>query len=228
VEKIAAIYNEAGCVRAVSVLTNEADFGMNIDALTQVKSIVHQPILRKEFIVDEHQVYEARVFGADAILLMASVLTKSELRLLSDLAHSLGLEVLFEAHTKEEIDEFPETAHICGINSRAFSGRAGSFGMSRILTALGWRATDLSTSATTFELSKYLPKGCIRVAESGIKPGAVAAVRDKFDAILVGTSILMADDVKEALSEFEAAIQEATAGETEARMPVSPGAPLLS
>jgi indole-3-glycerol phosphate synthase len=86
----------------------------------------------------------------------------------------------------------------------------------------------LSTSATTFELSKYLPEGCIRVAESGIKPGGVAAVRDKFDAILVGTSILMADDVREALAEFEAAIQEATAGEREARMPVSPGARLLS
>jgi indole-3-glycerol phosphate synthase len=136
--------------------------------------------------------------------------------------------VLFEAHTKEEIDEFPETARLCGINSRAFSGRAGSFGISRMLTALGWRTTDLSTSATTFELSKYLPKNCIRVAESGIRPGGVKEVRRKFDAILVGTSILMANDVKEALSEFEAAIQEAATAETEARMPLSPGAPLLS
>jgi indole-3-glycerol phosphate synthase len=228
IAQIAAIYNEANCVRAVSVLTNEADFGMNVDALTQVKSIVHQPILRKDFIVDEHQVYEARVSGADAILLMASILEKSELRLLADLAHSIGLEVLFEAHTREEIDEFPDTARICGINSRAFSGRAGSFGMSRMLTAIGWRTTDLSTSATTFDLSKYLPKGCIRVAESGIKPGAVKEVRHKFDAILVGTSILMANDVKQALSEFETAIQESAAAETEARMPLSPGAPLLS
>ena len=134
------------------------------------------------------------------------------------------MEVLFEAHTKEEIDEFPETARLCGVNSRAFSGRAGSFGISRILTALGWLTTDLSTNTTTFDLSQYLPKNCVRVAESGIKPSAVKAVRDKFDAILVGTSILMAKDLKEALSEFEAAIQEATAAETEARIPLSPSA----
>ena len=138
------------------------------------------------------------------------------------------MEALFEAHTREEIDEFPENARLCGINSRAFSGRAGSFGISRFLTAIGLRRTDLSTSATTFDLSKYLPKGCIRVAESGIKPGAVKEVGQKFDAILVGTSILMANNVKEALSEFEAAIQAATAAETGGQMPLSTGDSLLS
>jgi len=229
IKEIASIYSQARCVRAVSVLTNMADFGMDLGALTQVKEIVHQPILRKDFIIDPHQVYEARAFGADAILLMASILTKSGLRVLSNLAHDLGLEVLFEAHTKAEIDKFPKTAHICGINSRAFVAKAYSYQASRFISRLGWRTRDLSTDLRKFHLSEYFRKRCIRVAESGISPCSVSTVRDryKFDAILVGTSILMARDLREALQEFEDAIEKPIWA-NQPQMCLGPSFPILS
>jgi indole-3-glycerol phosphate synthase len=213
VRRIASIYNNSKFVRAVSVLTNKADFGMSVEALMQVKSIVHQPILRKDFIIDPHQVYEARAFGADAILLMASILTKDGLRILSNFAEDVGLEVLYEAHTRAEIAKFPKGAQICGINSRAFVGRLGSFKTSRLLSSFGkrfgLRTKDLSTDLHKFHLAEYFRKKCVRVAESGISPKSIKMVREDFgyDAVLVGTSILMAPDITGALREFEEAIE---------------------
>jgi indole-3-glycerol phosphate synthase len=92
-------YEKSSLVRAVSVLTNKVHFGMSIDRLQDARNRFSKPILRKDFIVDEYQIYEARAYGADAILLMGNVLDSGKLFNFWQTAKGLGLEVLFEAHT---------------------------------------------------------------------------------------------------------------------------------
>jgi indole-3-glycerol phosphate synthase len=101
-EEIARIYQEAG-VQAVSVLTEEDFFGGNPAYLSQVKNIVNAPILRKDFILDSYQVYESRYYGADAILLIADLLTKDKLVEFMQIADSLGLDYLVEVHDEKEL-----------------------------------------------------------------------------------------------------------------------------
>jgi indole-3-glycerol phosphate synthase len=91
-------------VRAVSILTNRTHFGMGIEDLAQIRTQVSQPVLRKDFFIDEYQILEARAHGADAILLMANVLDSAQLRDFHSLALALGMEALFEIHTREEIE----------------------------------------------------------------------------------------------------------------------------
>src|SRR5205807_6358031 len=95
--------------------------------ISKIKAQVPKPILRKDFIFEEYQVYEARAFGADALLLMANVLDRDAMRRLFDLSRELGMDVLFEAHTKEEIESIPEGARLYGINSRKFVASAERF-----------------------------------------------------------------------------------------------------
>ena len=111
-------YEKSEIVRAVSVLTNETYFGQSIMQLGELRSIISKPILRKDFIIDEYQIFEARAYGADAILLMTTILNAEELQRLGDCAQSLGLDVLYEAHDEQEISMLPTGARICGINSR--------------------------------------------------------------------------------------------------------------
>lgn len=213
VDQIARIYAGSHAVKAVSVLTNFADFGMTVEHLGRVKTIVHQPILRKDFIFDPYQVWQARAYGADAILLMANVVTKGGLAELFELAESLGLGVLFESHEAAEIRKIPTEAKVYGINSRRFmAGRGkstrGAYIGSRLLRVFGIRR-DLSIDHRHFELAHKLPKQAIKVAESGINPAMVPTLRDElhFDSLLVGTSLLMAEKgVAPALAEFESRI----------------------
>src|SRR6266478_3009121 len=97
-EQAPVAYARSPIVRAVSVLTNATHFGMAVQDLLRKKAVVKQPILRKEFLIEDYQVYEARAFGADAVLLMASVLDDEKLRRLFELSRELDLDVLFEAH----------------------------------------------------------------------------------------------------------------------------------
>jgi indole-3-glycerol phosphate synthase len=205
----ARLYDESPAVSAVSVLTNESDFGMKIGALSEVRLATGKPLLRKDFIFDEYQVFQARAHGADAILLMANLLTREGMHALSSLAMGLGMDVLFEAHDPEEVRKFPPEAKICGINSRKFvTGAFATALPSPGETPSAARRSDFSTNAGQFELIECLPVKCVKVAESGLNPDGVAQVRRLgFDSILVGTTLLMAPEgVAATLRGFEEAI----------------------
>jgi len=203
----AAAYEQSPAVRAISVLTNRADFGMDIGQLEAVGARTAKPLLRKDFIFDPYQVWQARAHGADAILLMANILTSEGLRELSRLAHSLGLGVLFELHTHDEIAKLPANPRICGINSRVFKSQGGAarYLGSRLLRLLGMKR-DLSIKYDQFALASQLPAGALKIAESGVSPTMVPHLRDElgFHCLLVGTSLLMsADGVRGELARFE-------------------------
>jgi indole-3-glycerol phosphate synthase len=216
VDAAAAAYERCPLVHAISVLTNQSHFGMSIDRLRQVKVAGTKPVLRKDFIFDKYQVYEARAFGADAILLMANLLEPGEMAGLYDLAKELQMEALFECHTREQIEQVPSSAIVYGINSRTFDARKNSFGVGRyalssLLGRLG-SDKDLTIDETRFELGQFLPACAIKVAESGVHPNTVAALRDRagYHSALVGTSLLTAKDgITAELARFEAALRGA-------------------
>jgi indole-3-glycerol phosphate synthase len=206
-------YEDSQLVRAISVLTNASHFGMSMERLFHVKCSTSKPVLRKDFIFDDYQVYEARAFGADAILLMANLLDPDEMQHLFDLARELGLDVLFECHTREQIEQVPAEAVIYGINSRTFDTRKNTLGFGRY--ALSWllgrlgSSKDLTINKRRFELSRHLPAHALKVAESGVHPETVAALRDQlgYHAALVGTSLLTASHgIVRELAQFERAL----------------------
>jgi indole-3-glycerol phosphate synthase len=139
--------------------------------------VVDGPILRKDFIIDRYQLYEAVAYGADAVLLIASVLNKEELHAFANEARALGLECLIEIHSLDEIGMLDfETMTIIGINNRDL----------KTLT------TDLWTS---IRLRKHIPSGVLCVSESGIQSpeDLRLLLRNGFNAFLIGESLLRAD-----------------------------------
>ncbi len=194
-------YEESSIVRALSILTNVHHFGMGVEHLSEIRTRVTKPVLRKDFMIDEYQVREARAFGADAILLMANVLDAARLAGFHDLARELGMEVLFEVHTEEEIALLPGDARIVGVNSRKFKSTSGFVG------ATGSSKSDFSLSFEAFDLAPKLPADALHVAESGISPDNLALARGRFDAVLVGTSLLRDEaGIRACLMEFENAL----------------------
>ena len=199
-------YEESSAVRAISVLTNERHFSGSMEHLKEIRSMVSKPVLRKDFILEEYQVREARAFGADAILLMASVLDAARLKGFHELALELGMESLFEVHDEEEVAALPSQARIVGINSRRFKAPEDSAGFAAVGGA-GSSEKDFSIRLDTFDLVDRLPAGTIRVAESGLDAGNVASVAKKFHAALVGTSLLRdPDGIRAGLAAFEEAL----------------------
>ncbi|MEY4941701.1 MAG: Indole-3-glycerol phosphate synthase, partial [Verrucomicrobiota bacterium] len=196
-------YHTHPVVAAISVLTQSSHFGGSTDDLEKVRQLTQRrpkPILRKDFIRTDYEVYYSRWIGADAILLMANVVTdKDEFRRLHDLALSIGLDVLCEIHDASEVDLLPASAKVCGINSRRFKGVTQAKPLSlRIreklspfIGAIG-PSRDMQTDLATFALFERLPPGSIRVAESGISSDNIADVLEKypFNAALIGTSLL--------------------------------------
>ncbi len=194
-------YEESPVVKALSILTNERHFGGSPEYLRTVRNHVSKPVLRKDFIISEYQIREARAFGADAILLMASVLDASRLKGYHELVLELGMEALFEVHDEIEIAALPATARIVGINSRKFKARDGFVG------ATGSSEKDFSINLEAFDLVSRLPEGAIRIAESGLSSGNISVVRDRFHAALVGTSLLRdPKGIRYGLAAFEEAI----------------------
>lgn len=196
-------YLDCSLVKAVSVLTNATHFGMDIFRMTQIRDKSPKPVLRKDFILDEYQIREARAFGADAILLMANVLDAARLAGFYDLAHELEMEALFEVHELHEIALLPAGAKLVGINSRKFKAEGGFVGKS------GASEKDFSLDFGAFELASRLPADSIKIAESGLSPSNIREVRKSFHAALVGTSLLR--DPRgpvECLREFEEAVRE--------------------
>lgn len=184
VAEAAEAYETSSAVRALSVLTNRSHFGMDVEDLRRIAAASGKPVLRKDFILDPYQVYAARAAGADAVLLMANVLSAEQMAGLHGLVLELGMESLFEVHEEKEIDALPATARIVGINSRKFKSREG-------FVAAGESAgEDFTLDFSAFELAESLPAGCVRVAESGVTPQSIAPLARHFDAALVGTSLL--------------------------------------
>ncbi len=207
-KKAHLIYESHPVVAAISVLTQFNDFGGKPEDLILIHKEVTKPVIRKDFILDEYEVYYSRSIGADAMLLMASVITdEAQFKYLHDLAQSLGLDVLCEVHSVEEIKRLPDTVTLCGINSRNFKSDAG-FEASKIGRLVG---KDLTTDLTTFDLFEHLPKNAVKVAESGLNAKNVEGVLKHygFNAALVGTSLLRggAAHTKQELDLFERAIQ---------------------
>lgn len=194
-------YEESPSVRALSVLTNSRHFGGSMERLREIRGRVSKPVLRKDFIIGEYQIREARAFGADAILLMASVLDAARLKGFHELALELGMEALFEVHDEAEVAALPESARIVGINSRRFKAPVESSGF---VGASGSSEKDFSIRLDTFELVDRLPEGTIRVAESGLDAGNIVSVKERFHAALVGTSLLRdPDGIRAGLAAFE-------------------------
>lgn len=200
IEAAPAAYQESSLVRAVSILTNQTHFGMGIDRLAGLRESFTKPILRKDFFIDPYQIPEARAAGADAILLMANVLSPEELSRFHNLALELGMEALFEVHTADEIDALPASARIVGINSRKFRSFTG------FVQEGASSDRDFSLDFSAFDLADRLPPHAIKVAESGLTPANLPQMANRFSAALVGTSLLR--DVRgptACLADFEAA-----------------------
>ncbi len=184
---IARNYEAAGA-DAVSVLTDEPFFQGHLDHLRAVRAAVDLPILRKDFILDDVQIFEASAAGADAILLIVAALEQDELVRLHDVATACQLDVLVEVHTLEELDRALETdAQIIGINNRNL-------------------ATFKVDLAVTETLSEQVPPGIVLVSESGIRTaGDSRRLRAcGADAILVGEALMRSDDVARQAGRVEA------------------------
>jgi indole-3-glycerol phosphate synthase len=176
---------------ALSILTDEEFFQGSLANLRQASAACTIPCLRKDFILDEFQILEARAHGADAILLIVAALDQSDLRSLAQTARDHGLDVLCEAHDELELERALDAGcDLIGINSRN----------------LRTFEVDL---ATPFHLAEKMPAGCLRVAESGIRSGAdIANLRAAgYDAFLVGESLMKAQHPGEALTKL---LEEAT------------------
>jgi indole-3-glycerol phosphate synthase len=211
-----AAYQQSGLVRALSVLTNHSHFGMSMERLRHIRSATTKPVLRKDFIFDDYQVYEARAYGADAILLMANLLEADEMRRLFALARELKLESLFECHTVEQIRNVPPDACLYGINSRSFATDTDAYAAARQHRQSGGRQ-DLTTDLSRFNLVQCLPAQAVRVAESGVSPATVTKLRDElgYDAVLVGTSLLLGSEgIQHELENFERALAMAPLAST--------------
>ncbi len=205
-------YEESPVVRALSILTNAHHFGMDVTRLAAIRARVSKPVLRKDFFIDEYQVREARAFGADAILLMANVLDAPRLAGFHDLARELGMAALFEVHAEEEIALLPANARVVGINSRKFKSTAGFVG------AAGRSSTDFSLAFDAFDLAEKLPADALHVAESGLGPENLPLARDRFDAVLVGTSLLRDEaGVEACLARFQGALAEQSPAQARSR-----------
>ncbi|MEX1117178.1 MAG: indole-3-glycerol phosphate synthase TrpC [Terrimicrobiaceae bacterium] len=195
------VYLEQPLVRAISVLTNETHFGMSIQRLASARMRATKPLLRKDFLIDEYQIREARAFGADAVLLMANVLDPARLAGFFELTQELGMEALFEVHVLEEIDQLPPGTKIVGINSRKFKTDTGFVGTA------GHSEQDFSLDYSAFDLASHLPVHCLKIAESGLSPSNIQCVSQTFDAALVGTSLLRDPrGLAASLLEFEQAL----------------------
>jgi indole-3-glycerol phosphate synthase len=171
---------------ALSVLTDEQFFQGSLEYLRQASSSTSLPCLRKDFIVDEFQIVEARANRADAILLIVAALDQKELVSLAGIARAQGLDVLCEAHDEQELQRALDAGcDLIGINSRNL------------------RTFEVNLE-TAFRLAEKMPAACVRVAESGIQSGAdIARLRSAgYEAFLVGESLMKAERPGEALAKL--------------------------
>lgn len=167
-------------VDAISCLTEEDHFLGSVDYFRQIRAISELPMIRKDFIIDPYQIFEAKVIGADCILLIAAILDDRELKLFYELAYSLGMDVLVEVHDEREMMRAVGLdAKIIGVNNRNLKDFS----------------IDLNT---TKRLAQMIPEGTLLVSESGVESEADVAFLKKAgaDALLIGTVFMEAEDPK--------------------------------
>jgi len=183
-EKVSISYMQSGA-SAISVLTDEEFFGGSNEDLRIVRKYNYCPILRKEFIISEYQIIEAKSIGADAILLIASILSKEEISRFVKLAKSLGMEILFEVHDKDEIVKYLDEIDLIGVNNR-----------------------NLKTFNTDYkysiEMFRHLPSDVVKISESGINdPKIVKELKScGYDGFLIGEYFMASGDPGESCGRF--------------------------
>lgn len=184
VNEVTKAYAASGA-SALSVLTDEKYFGGTMNDLRQATTGVSIPVMRKEFIVDEYQLFEAKLSGASAVLLIAAAITREECKRFTELANQLGLEVLLELHDEGEVDHIGPLNSLVGINNR----NLGSF------------VTDLQKS---FRMADLLPKEAVWVSESGISnAGIVKDLRAAgYRGFLIGEHFMKSGHPGQSLEEF--------------------------
>ena len=184
IEEVVKHYEESG-VSGISVLTDFEFFGGTIEDLLLAREVVNIPILRKEFIIDEYQLIESKSIGADAILLIASVLTKDRTKELASFAKSLGLEILFEVHERAELEKINDFIDMVGVNNR-----------------------DLKTFKVSIDTSKELfneiPDKFLKISESGISdPENIKALKNiGYQGFLIGENFMKTGNPGLACIEF--------------------------
>jgi len=208
--EIAKVYQQAGA-QAVSVLTEEDFFSGSLSYINEVKQAVSLPVLRKDFILDPYQVYESRIFGADAILLIADALTKEELNDLIALADSLSMDCLVEVHTLKELKKVlnMKVAPLTDRDKQAVQ-KQGVKGKTKneIDFLIGINNRDLHTLEVDFRTTELLyplvPKDRLVVVESGIKSYQDVLFLKILgvNAVLVGEAILKAEDKKSKIQDL--------------------------
>ena len=190
VEEVVPLYSSNGA-SAISILTDEKYFGGNLRFISKVRERVTVPILRKDFIIDEYQLFQARLVGADAVLLIAADLKPGECKSLAHTAHELGLETLLEVHTEKELEYVGDDIDMVGVNNRN----------------LGTFHTDVQNS---FRLAECLPKDFVLVSESGI--GDVSTIRQLrevgFRGFLIGETFMKTAEPGTTLAQFVSEIEQ--------------------
>lgn len=182
---VAKGYEDAG-VCGMSVLTDGKYFGGSLDDLLTARASCNLPLLRKEFIIDEYQLLEAKAYGADVILLIAAILTKNEIKQFSELANSLHLDVLLEVHNEEELHKsIMPSLDMLGVNNRNLK----TFNVS------------LETSKS---LSKLIPNDFVKVSESGISN--IEAIKELkpfgYHGFLIGENFMKTDNAGKSAKQF--------------------------
>ncbi|WP_350291171.1 indole-3-glycerol phosphate synthase TrpC [uncultured Croceitalea sp.] len=181
-----AIGYENGGVSGMSVLTDIKYFGGSLEDLLLARTSVTMPILRKEFIISEYQILEAKAHGADVILLIAAVLTRTEIKTLSELAKSIGLEVLLEVHNEEELQKsIMPSLDMVGVNNRNLK-------------------TFKVSLETSKKLSNLISDDFVKVSESGIS--TIEAIQDLkqfgYQGFLIGENFMKTDNPGKSAAEF--------------------------
>ena len=185
VDDIAIGYENAG-VCGMSVLTDEIYFGGTLDDLITARQNCNLPLLRKEFIIDDYQIIEAKAFGADAILLIAAILNKAEIKQFSELAKQLQLDVLLEVHNEEELQKsIMPSLDMIGVNNRNLKTFEVSLDTSKVLSAL-------------------IPNEFVKISESGIS--SVDAIKELktygYQGFLIGENFMKTNDPGASAAQF--------------------------
>ena len=185
VEEVVKGYENAGA-SGISVLTDMQYFGGSLEDLLLARASVQIPLLRKEFIVDEYQLLEAKAFGADAILLIAAVLTREEIKQLSEFAQSLALEVLLEVHNREELEKsIMPSLDLIGVNNRNL------------------KTFEVSLQ-NSIDLVNHIPNDFVKISESGITTTEdVKLLRScGFQGFLIGENFMKTNNPRKSLEQF--------------------------
>ncbi len=177
-------YSSAGA-SGISILTDEEYFGGTPMDLISARPFITCPVLRKDFVIDEYQLFEAKAIGADVILLIAAALSVEQTLLLARKAHELGLEVLLEVHNAEEIGHANDFVDMLGVNNRNLK-------------------TFEQSIQTSFDLAALIPNKYVKVSESGIsKTETVKELRKVgYKGFLMGENFMKEEDPAEALKKF--------------------------